>query len=268
MDRSAATVALSGHARLRGKDVTEQMPLSDHPLVRKIESIALFELSAAERTALASLPLQIAEFDAHQDIACEHDKPGRSFAVLSGIVATYKTTHLGGRQTMAYHLPGDVPDFQSLHLEVLDFSLAAAMPCRVGFVRHEALRRLFEAQPRLSDVFWRATLIDGALAREWMLNNGRREAYARMAHLFCELIIRFEAVGLAPDRSCALPLTQTELADALGLTSVHVNRTLRALTGAGLITFRNRRLTVHDWDGLTALAEFDPTYLHLRRKAA
>jgi CRP-like cAMP-binding protein len=248
--------------------VTEQLPLAAHPLVRKIENITRFELSDVERTTLAALPMQVANFEAHQDIACEHDRPSRSFAVLSGIVATYKTTRTGGRQTLAYHLAGDMPDFQSLHLEVLDFNLAAATPCRVGFVRHDALRRLFKAHPRLSDVFWRATLIEAAIMREWMLNNGRREAYARMAHLFCELITRLDAVGLAPDRSCALHLTQSELADALGITSVHVNRVLRDLKTAGLITFRGRCLTVHDWEGLTAAAEFDPAYLHLRRKAA
>jgi CRP-like cAMP-binding protein len=244
--------------------VPEQAQPDAHSLIRRIESIALFELRDAERAALAALPMQIADFEPHQDIAVEHDRPSRSFAVLSGIVASYKTTQKGERQVMAYHVPGDVPDFESLYLEVLDFSLAAATPCRVGFIRHDAIRSLLEAHPRLVSVFWRATLIDGALAREWMLNNGRREAYARMAHLLCELMVRLEVVGLAQDHACSLPLTQPELADALGITSVHVNRTIRDLKAAGLITFRNRHLTVHDWDGLVAAAEFDPTYLHLR----
>ena len=97
-----------------------------------------------------------------------------------------------------------------------------------------------------------------------MLNTGRREAYARMAHLFCELVTRLGAVGLAPDLTCDLPMTQPELADALGITSVHVNRTVRDLRAAGLIALRGRRLTVNDWAGLQEAAEFDPTYLHLR----
>jgi CRP-like cAMP-binding protein len=101
-----------------------------------------------------------------------------------------------------------------------------------------------------------------------MLNIGRREAYARMAHLFCELITRLDAVGLAPDRTCLLPMTQPELADALGITPVHVNRTLGELRDKGLITLRSRRLTVNDWDGLVAAAEFDPTYLHLGSRDA
>ncbi|MHB2211423.1 Crp/Fnr family transcriptional regulator [Methylobacterium sp. CM6257] len=101
-----------------------------------------------------------------------------------------------------------------------------------------------------------------------MLNIGRREAYARMAHLFCKLITRLDVVGLAPDRTCPLPMTQPELADALGITPVHVNRVLGDMREAGLITLRSRRLTVHDWDGLKAIAEFDPAYLHLGRRDA
>lgn len=236
-----------------------------HPLLLKLDSIALFELSVEERAALEALPLQAAHIEAYQDIVREGDRPGRSFALLSGIACTYKTTRGGKRQVMTYHVPGDVPDFQSLHLQTLDMTIAAITPCRVGFVQHEAVRALLRAQPRLGEVFWRATLIDAAIVREWMLNTGRRDAYARMAHLLCELITRLGAVGLAPDLSCDLPMTQPELADALGITPVHVNRTIRELKAAELITLRSRRLVVHDWKGLVAAAEFDPTYLHLRR---
>jgi CRP-like cAMP-binding protein len=188
--------------------------------------------------------------------------------VLDGIACTYKSTRAGKRQVMSYHVAGDMPDFQSLHLEVLDISIASVSACRVGFVQHEAARALLRAYPRLGAVFWRATLIDAAIVREWMLNTGRRDAYARMAHLFCELITRLGAVDLAPALSCDLPMTQPELADALGITPVHVNRTIRDLKTAGLISLRSRRLTIHDWDGLRAAAEFDPTYLHLREQDA
>lgn len=235
-----------------------------HPFLRKIDSIALFEITAEERAALEAVPMQTAQFDAVQDIVREGDRPSRSFALLSGIACTYKSTQAGKRQVMSYHVPGDLPDFQSLHLDVLDINIAAVSPCRVGFVQHEAVRVLLRMHPRLGEIFWRGTLIDAAIVREWMLNTGRRKAYARMAHLFCELITRLAAVGLAPDLSCDLPMTQPELADALGITPVHVNRTIRDLKAAGLITLRSRRLTVHDWAGLVSAAEFDPTYLHLR----
>jgi CRP-like cAMP-binding protein len=237
-------------------------------LLRKIESIALFEPTETERAALIALPIQMTQFDAYQDIVREGDRPSRCFALLDGMACTYKTTRAGKRQVMGYHVPGDVPDFQSLYLEVLDISIATVNPCRIGFVQHDAVRALLRSHPRLNEVFWRATLIDAAIVREWMLNTGRRDAYARMAHLFSELITRLNAVGLAPDRSCELPMTQPELADALGITSVHVNRTIRDLKAAGLITLRGRRLTVHDWDGLVAAGEFDPSYLHLRDRDA
>lgn len=234
-----------------------------HPILKKVEGIALSPLSDDERAALLALPIQKAQYEAGQDIVREGDRPSRCFAVLEGFASVYKATRSGKRQIMAYHVPGDLPDVQSLHLEVLDNSISTLSPCQVGFVQHDALRALIRAHPRLGDLFWRSTLIDAAVVREWMLNIGRREAYSRMAHLFCELITRLDVVGLAPDRSCLLPMTQPDLADALGITPVHVNRTLRDLKAAELVTLRGRRLAVHDWKGLVAAAEFDPTYLHL-----
>lgn len=242
--------------------------VSRHPFLRKIDSVALFRPTEAELSALAAVPMQMAQFEPYQDIVREGDRPSRSFALMEGIACTYKSTRAGKRQVMGYHVPGDMPDFQSLYLEVLDISIATVSPCRIGFVTHEAVRALLRAHPRLNEVFWRATLIDAAIVREWMLNTGRRDAYARMAHLFCELVTRLGAVGLAPERSCELPMTQPELADALGITPVHVNRTIRDLKTAGLITLRSRRLTVTDWDGLRSAAEFDPTYLHFRAQDA
>ncbi|MGU3340787.1 Crp/Fnr family transcriptional regulator [Methylobacterium mesophilicum] len=238
-------------------------PPTPNPILRKVESIALFKLSEEERAALIAMPLHEARFDAYQDIVREGERPSRCFAVLDGFAATYKTTLTGKRQVAAYHVPGDVPDIQSLHLKVLDNSISAIGPCKIGFIQHDAMRALLRAHPRIGDAFWRVTLIDAALYREWILNIGRREAYSRMAHLFCELITRMEAVGLAPDRTCPLPMTQSELGDALGITAVHVNRVVGDLRDAGLITSRSRRLTVLDWEGLAAVAEFDPTYLHL-----
>lgn len=243
-------------------------PQSDtHPFVRKIESVTLSPLSYNERAALARLPMQVTEFEAHRDIVREGERPTRCFAVLAGFAALYKSTRSGKRQIMAYHVPGDLPDLQSLYLKVLDNSISTISRCKIGFVQHDTLRTLFRAHPGLKDAFWRRSLIDAAVAREWMLNIGRREAYPRMAHFFCELITRLDAIGLAPDRTCLLPMTQAELADALGITSIHVNRTLAALKDAGLITLRGRRLTVHDWERLKAVAEFDPTYLHLSSRA-
>jgi CRP-like cAMP-binding protein len=116
-----------------------------HAFVRKVESIALFALSEDERAALIALPMQIARIDAYQDIVRERDRPSRCFALLDGFASTYKSTRSGKRQVMAYHVPGDVPDLQSLHLKVLDNSVSTISPCRVGFVQHDAMRALFQA---------------------------------------------------------------------------------------------------------------------------
>jgi len=171
---------------------------------------------------------------------------------LAGVVPVYKA-------------PGDIPDLQSLHLKTLDNSVGTLTLCRVGFIQHEDLRELCHAQPRIADAFWRETLVDGAIFREWMLNVGRREAYGRLAHLLCEMVSRLQAVGLVQDHICELPITQSELGDALGISTVHVNRTLQDLRSAGLITLRGGSLEVLDWDGLKRAADFDATYLHQDR---
>ena len=114
---------------------------------------------------------------------------------------------------------------------------------------------------------WRETLVDAAIFREWIVNNGKREASRAMAYLLCEMVVRLRAVGLAQDHHCDLPFTQTELADALGISSVHANRVLQSLRGAGLILLEERTLTVLDWEGLKGAGDFDPSYLHLEPSA-
>jgi CRP-like cAMP-binding protein len=231
-----------------------------NPAIRRLESI--FQLSNVERAAVETLPMQVQTITADQDIVREGDRPSRSCALLQGYTATYKTTGNGKRQIHAFHIPGDIPDLQSLHLPVLDNSIITLTPCRVGFIQHEVLRELCRKHPRLMEAFWRQTLIDAAIFREWMTNIGRREAYARMAHIFCEWIVRLRAVGLAQDYACELPMTQAELADAASISTVHVNRVLQELRGDGLIILKGSRLAVLDWEQLKQAGDFDPTYLH------
>ncbi len=243
------------------------MTLSLHsealPLITRLESI--FTLSDAERTALVNLPLQVTTLGADQDVVREGDRPSRSCLLLEGYACTYKITREGKRQIMAFHIPGDIPDLQGLHLTTLDNSLGTITPCRVGFIPHEVLQRLCEQYPRITSALWRETLIDAAIFREWMINIGRRAAYARVARLLCEFVKRTRAVGLTKDHTCELPMTQNELADALGLTTVHVNRTLQTLRGEGLIALKGTTLRVLDWEGLQRVGDFDPGYLHVER---
>jgi CRP-like cAMP-binding protein len=231
------------------------------PLIAKLESI--FPLTDEEKGALLNLPMQVQDIRADQDIVREGDRPSRSCLLIEGLACTYKITGEGRRQIMAFHLAGDIPDLQSLHLDVLDNSLGSITPCRVAFIQHEALHDLCARHPRIVAALWRETLIDASIFREWVLNVGRREAPSRMAHLFCEMVLRMRAVGLAQEHVCDLPLTQTELGDALGLSTVHVNRTLQELRGAGLVSWTGTTLTVLDWQALQQVGDFDATYLHL-----
>src|SRR5215211_6073392 len=236
------------------------------PLIRRLENA--FTLAENERAALLNLPLQVTTLRADQDIVREGDRPTRSCALLEGFAAMFKVTAEGKRQITAFYIPGDIPDLQSLHLEVLDTSLGTLTPCKVGFIQHEALQDLCDRCPRIAKALWRETLIDASIFREWTVNVGRREAYARIAHILCELMARLEAVGLAQDHTCKIPITQGEFADATGLSSVHVNRVLQALRADGLIVLKGDTLTAPDWEKLRHAGDFDPTYLHLEQKRA
>jgi CRP-like cAMP-binding protein len=146
----------------------------------------------------------------------------------------------------------------------MDHSIATLMPCRVALIPHETMRKMTENYPRIARAVWKDTLVDAAVFREWMISIGRRDAYARIAHLMCEVFTRLEAVGLADAGRIDWPITQAEIGDALGLSLVHVNRTLMALRAKGLITLKDGKLTIHDSEGLKRAGDFEPEYLHLK----
>lgn len=237
-----------------------------HPLIRKLESV--YVLSDNERDALRNLPMQITDIRAGQDIVREGDRPSRSFVVLEGFACSFKMTSKGRRQIMAFYILGDIPDLQSLLLRTLDHSVGTITPCRVGFMQHETLRALCQQFPRIGEAFWRNTLIDASVFREWVANIGRRDAFNRIAHLICELVVRMRAVGLTEGDTVELPITQREIGDAMGLSNVHVNRVLTDLRKEGLIEIDRRRIRVPDWEKLKVVGDFDPTYLHLEREQA
>jgi CRP-like cAMP-binding protein len=236
------------------------------PLIHKLESVLV--LSEDEKDVLRKLSGTIKTVGPRQDLVREGDRPHECCLILEGFAYRYKLTEDGRRQIFSFHIPGDIPDLQSLHIDVMDHSLSSLTTCKALFISHETVRNLMQGCPRISDAFWRDALIDAAVFREWILNLGRREAYGRMAHLLCEFYVRLKAVGLTNGDACDMPFTQAELADATGLSTVHVNRTLQDLRGEGLITLRAGSLSVLDWDRLREAGEFDPTYLHLRKEAA
>jgi CRP-like cAMP-binding protein len=246
-----------------------QLPVNPHPnhspLIRKLESIV--DLSDQEREAVLVLPFTIKTVGEDEDLVRDGDRPSECCMIVEGFACRYKILPEGKRQIMSFHIPGDIPDLQSLHLKVMDHSLGTLVPSKVAYIKHDDVRELTRRCPRIGDVLWRDTLIDAAVFREWMIGLGRRSAYTRIAHLLCELLVRMRAVGLANGNDIEVPVTQAELGDSLGLSTVHVNRVLQELRGDGLITLRGRFLSVQDWPGLKKAGEFDATYLHLTPKA-
>jgi CRP-like cAMP-binding protein len=234
-----------------------------NPLLRKLDSIAT--LTDEDRQAILDLPVTVKAFEADADIVRDGDRPSDCCLVLTGFVCRYKITLEGRRQIMGFYIPGDIPDLQSLHLQTMDHSVGTLVRSSVALIPHQSLREMWRRHPNLGEALWRDTLIDAAMFREWLIGIGRRSAYQRIAHLLCELKVRMKAVGLAGDNGCELPITQNEFGDALGLSTVHVNRVLQDLRGEGLIVLRGSFLTIPDWEALKAAGEFDPTYLHLKR---
>lgn len=234
-------------------------------MIRRLQSI--HPLSNEEVRALGELPLEVASLESGHDIVRMGDRPKQCCVVIEGFTCIYKLTSEGGRQIMAIHVPGDIPDIQSLHLGLMDFGLAAISACTVGYIPHEKIQQMCEAHPRLGVALWRETLIDAAIYRDWMLNIGQREAFGRVAHLVCELMVRLKAVGLTEGDSFKFPVTQANLADAFGISSVHMSRVYGALAASGLLKVTRSRIQVLDWDELLEAGDFDPTYLHLEKSA-
>lgn len=236
------------------------------PLIRKLESVAT--LTDEERQAIESLPARTRVLKPGQDIAQDGDRASQCCLILEGWACRYKLVGEGRRQIFSFHVAGDIPDLQSLHIPLMDHSLATLTEATVVLIPHEDLRDLTARFPGIAAVLWRDTLVDAAIFREWMVCMGRRSAFEHIAHLFCELYLKQEAVGLAGEHRCPLPITQADIADAMGVSNVHVNRVLKEMRGQGLITLRGQTLVIQAWEKLLETSEFDATYLHLRKRTA
>jgi CRP-like cAMP-binding protein len=220
-------------------------------------------VSAEEEAAVRSLFTETRDVPADRVVVRAGDKLEVSLLLLEGLVCRYKDLRDGSRQITKLHVPGDFADLHSFTLKRLDHSIITLTHCRIAVAPHERIKAVTTEHPHLARLFWLTTNMDAAIHREWMLSLGRRTALARTAHLFCELQARLAIVGLADETGYALGLTQTDLAECLGLTAVHVNRVLRTLREQGLVEFRGRRVTMGDLAGLRRVAEFDPAYLYL-----
>lgn len=236
-------------------------------LIRKLEQFT--KLSGDDKRALEqAASLSVRRLRPREDIIREGDRPRLVNLVLDGWGCRYKVLEDGRRAITAFLVPGDVCDIRVFILKQMDHSIAALSPMAVAQIPSDRVIEISDASPRLSRAFWWTSLVDEATAREWTANLGQRDALARVAHLFCELFIRLRGVGLVNGRSCEFPVTQEQLGEATGISTVHVNRTLQEMREAGLIELRGKTLTVPDLEALKTAAMFNDNYLHLDREGS
>lgn len=236
-------------------------PLS--PLIRRLDRN--HSLTREDREALLTLPYKLRWLDPAAYTVREGDKPQICGVLISGYAFRQKTTGDGARQIIGLHVPGEALDFQNLFLDVSDHNVQMLTRAQIAEVPITAFQQIALERPNIGRAIQVTTLIEVSIFREWVLNVGRRDSRSRLAHLLCEFALRLEAQGAArPDHGYELPMTQEQLADATGLTSVHVNRVLKVLESEGLIVRNRRNIGFPDWRRLREVGDFNQRYLHLR----
>jgi len=221
-------------------------------------------LSEKEVDALLALPGRPERIAAHRDFVRLGDEVDHACLIVDGLAARFAQLQDGSRQSVSLHIAGDMADLYSLMLPRAPSTLHALTDTTILRVPHEALRDLTNEYPGIAAAFWRDCVVDGNVIAQWLVNVGRRDARARLAHLLCEMAVRTSKSD-NPPAVYPLPITQEQLADALGLTSVHVNRTLRLLREEGLARLTRREVHIDDWERLVSAGEFDASYLALPR---
>jgi CRP-like cAMP-binding protein len=234
------------------------------PMFRKLKM--WIPLDEDDKKAVLGLPHQTKKLAPAQYIVRDGEKPSHSCLLLSGFAYRHKLTGEGARQIMSIHMKGDVVDLQNSLLRRSDHNVQALTPIEVALIPIDAVQDLAFARPMIGKAMWYETLVDASIFREWTLNVGRRRGRVRTAHLLCEFALRLEAAGLGEHCQYELPMTQDELADALGLTPVHVNRSLMALEKDGLIERSKRSVRIAGWEELAAAGDFDSAYLHFEHE--
>lgn len=256
-----STTFTSNELLVKSSDVCDA-----HPLVAKLEQFT--RLSLADREALRQITARRREVAIGEDIAREGDDLGSVQIILSGWACRYKLLSDGRRQIVGIFLPGDLCGTHVRALLEMDHSIGALTSVTLAEVDADRLADIAARHPRIGKALWWDILASASIQREWTVNLGQRDAPERLGHLFCELHERLRSLGLTQGENCDMPLRQADLAEAMGLTNVHINRSLQALRGQGLIVLKRRRLTILDLDGLRRMSLFDPAYLHLGRLGA
>lgn len=234
-------------------------------LSRRLEHFV--RLSTEDKQALDAIAgVRLRTLEAHEDLIHEGDRPIYVNLFLDGWGCRYKTLEDGRRQIIAYFLPGDFCDLAAFILQEMDHSIGAITPMKVAEIPRDAIEALTLNHPRVTQALWWSTLVAAGIQREWTVNLGQRTGVERLGHLLVELFLRLRMLGLTDGDSCEMPLTQAELGDTLGLSTVHVNRTLQELRARELIILKGKRLTISDMSALQDASLFNPNYLHLGRE--
>lgn len=238
-------------------------PPTLEPLVRKLGYRV--DLDPDDRAAILALPFTHKLIERHHYIVREHDVATHSCLMLSGYSVRSKMVASGSRQIVSVHIKGEMVDLQNSLLGKADHSVQMLTACNVALIPREEVLKLALERPMVGRAMWIDTLVDASIFREWIANVGRRDARTRIAHLLCEFSLRLKVAGIGMDDGCELPMTQEQLGDATGLTSVHVNRTIKVLEAEGLIERTDpRSIHIGDWRKLADAGDFDSNYLHLR----
>jgi CRP-like cAMP-binding protein len=239
---------------------------STHPLDRLARKLDQWNrLTEEDRNAVTALPFTRRQLKAGDHVVWDGDRPQHACVLLSGFAYRYKVAGNGGRQIMSIHMKGDIVDLQNSLLGIADHSVQMLSSGHLALIPVEAVRDIAFRRPAVGMAMWYETLVEGSIFREWILNIGRRDAIARIGHLLCEFAMRLEVSELGSHTEYELPITQEQLADAVSLTAVHVNRTLMKLEADGYISRDRRHILINDWHKLAVLADFQPRYLHFRK---
>lgn len=241
----------------------ENKVATDHPLdllVRRLD--ANTPLPAEDRAALRALPFTTRTVPPATSLMREGDPATNCSVLVTGFAFRHKMAYSGARQIVSLHIPGEALDFQSLRLTYVDHNLQTLTHAEIATIPMVALRQLLDARPAIANAVLYNLLVEASILREWVLNVGRRSARERLAHLLCEYAFRLDQQGLSDGQGYELRMTQEQIGDALGLTAVHVNRSIKALQTEGLIKRDGRLLTFPDTDKLRKVADFSELYLH------
>ncbi len=232
----------------------------DNPLTRKLELFG--PLPHEDKQLLYDVVRRVRDVGPREDLIREGEAPADVHLVLKGFACRYKGLADGRRQIFAYMLPGDFCDLNVFILKAMDHGIATVSDCTMAAISRERVLEMTQ-RPAIARACWWATLVDEAVLREWLVNMGQRSAEHRLAHLFCELHLRLKSIGLVDGGEFELPITQTELGETMGLSTVHVNRSLQSLRSQGLVFHKSKTVTIPDIEQLRKLSGFNSNYLHL-----